>query len=86
MEWILVIVIRHNLFNEKRKMRIAIYNLQRTYLLLCDDFRIGLVISPRVAVLAWGDTATLGLISRPIRKSSRNDILLINHKILSYNG
>jgi hypothetical protein len=24
-----------------------------TYLLLRDDFRIGLVISPRVAVLAW---------------------------------
>jgi hypothetical protein len=24
------------------------------YLLLCDDFRIGLVISPRLAVLAWG--------------------------------
>ena len=48
----MVIVIRHNLFNEKRKMRIAIYNLQCTYLLLCDDFRIGLVISPRLAVLA----------------------------------
>jgi hypothetical protein len=26
-----------------------------TYLLLHDDFRIGLVISPRVAVLAWGE-------------------------------
>ena len=25
------------------------------YLLLRDDFRIGLVISPRVAVLAWGE-------------------------------
>ena len=25
------------------------------YLLLCDDFRIGQVISPRVAVLAWGE-------------------------------
>jgi hypothetical protein len=24
------------------------------YLLLRDDFRIGLVISPRVAALAWG--------------------------------
>ena len=44
----MVIVIRHNLFYEKRKMRIAIYNLQRIYLLLRDDFRIGLVISPRV--------------------------------------
>jgi hypothetical protein len=33
---------------KKRKMRIAIYNLQRTYLLLRDDFHIGLVISPRV--------------------------------------
>ena len=33
-------------------MRIAIYNLQRTYLLLRDDFHIGLVINPRVAVLA----------------------------------
>ena len=42
------------------------------------------------------NTATLGLITRPIRKSSRNDIfintfikliyLLINHNILSYNG
>ena len=40
------------------------------------DFRIGLVISPRVAVLAWGDTATLRLITRPIRKSSRNDIFI----------
>ena len=37
---------------KKKKMRIAIYNLQHTYLLLRDDFRIGLVISPRVAVLA----------------------------------
>ena len=76
MEWILVIVIRHNLFYEKRKMRIAIYNLQRTYLLLRDDFRIGLVINPRVAVLAWGEanTATLRLITRPIRKSLPNDI------------
>ena len=80
MEWILVIVIRHNLFYEKRKMRIAIYNLQRTYLLLCNDFRIGLVISLRVAVLAWGDTATLGLITHVMI------YLLINHKILSYNG
>ena len=25
------------------------------YLLLRDDFRIGLVISPRVAALAWGE-------------------------------
>jgi len=24
-------------------------------ILLRDDFRIGLVISPRVAILAWGD-------------------------------
>jgi hypothetical protein len=73
-------------------MRIANYNLQRTYLLLRDDFRIGLVISLRVAVLAshQANTATLGLITRPIRKSSRNNsvmiYLLINHKILSYNG
>jgi hypothetical protein len=42
----------------QHKMRIAIYNLQRTYLLLRDDFRIGLVISPRVAVLAWGEANT----------------------------
>jgi hypothetical protein len=76
MELILVLVIRHNLFYEKRKMRIAIYNLQRTYLLLRDDFRIGLIISPRVAVLAGGDRATLGLITRPIRKSSGNDIFI----------
>ena len=40
-------------------MIIAIYNLQRTYLLLRDDFRIGLVISPWVAVLAWGEANTL---------------------------
>jgi hypothetical protein len=30
MEWILVIVIRHNIFFEKKKMRIAVYNLQCT--------------------------------------------------------
>ena len=59
-------------------MRIAIYNLQRTYLLLRDDFHIGLVINPRVAVLARGEanTATLRLITRPIRKSSPNDIFI----------
>jgi hypothetical protein len=34
MEWILVIVIRHNIFFEKRKMRIAVYNLQCT---VCYD-------------------------------------------------
>ena len=33
-------------------MRIAIYNLQRTYLLR-DDFRIGLVISPKVVYLTF---------------------------------
>ena len=44
--------------------------LINNYLLLRDDFRIRLVISPSVAVLARG------LITRPIRKSSRNDIFI----------
>jgi hypothetical protein len=42
------------------------------YLLLRDDYRIGLVISPRVAILAC-------LLIKLI-------YLLINHNILSYNG
>jgi hypothetical protein len=63
------------------KMKIAIYNLQRTYPSLRDDFRIGLVISLislRVAALAspQANTATLRLITSPIRKSSRNDIFI----------
>ena len=33
------------------KTKYILYN----YLLLRDDFRIGLAISPRVAVLAWGE-------------------------------
>ena len=44
--------------------------LINNYLLLRDDFRIHRVISPRVDVLARG------LITRPIRKSSRNDIFI----------
>jgi hypothetical protein len=62
-----------------------------TYLLLHNDFRIGQVISPRVDVLAWGEgqymyiyTPTFGLIIKPMRKSSRNDISLINHKMGIY--
>jgi hypothetical protein len=35
------------------KKRIHVYI--NIYLLLHDDFHIGLVISPRVAVLAWGE-------------------------------
>ena len=45
--------------------------LSYNYLLLRDDFRIGLVISPMVA-----NTAARGLITRPIRKSSLNDIFI----------
>ena len=46
--------------------------LINNYLLLRDDFRLGLVISPRAAVLAFGlaspqaNTAVRGLITRPI--------------------
>ena len=36
-----------------------------TMILLCDDFRIDLV-----------NAATQGLITRPIQKSSRNDIFI----------
>ena len=45
--------------------------LSYNYLLLRGDFRIGLDISSMVA-----NTAARGLITGPIRKSSRNDIFI----------
>ena len=50
-------------------------------ILLHDDFRIGLVISTRVAV---ANTASRGLITRPIRKSSLNDIIPITYIVCWY--
>ena len=55
--------------------------LSYNYLLLRDDFRIGLVISPMVA-----NTAARGLITRQYGNHHLMIYLLINHNILSYNG
>jgi hypothetical protein len=55
--------------------------LSYNYLLLRDDFRIGLVISPMVA-----NTATRGILTGQYGNHHVMIYLLINHKILSYNG
>ena len=48
------------------------------FIVFSDDFCIGLVISPRVAVLAWGELGQYGNHHVMI-------YLLINHSIWSYN-
>ena len=61
------VVIIHNYVDVKKNNM----NTDNNMILLGDDFRIGLAISPRVA-----NTATQRQITRPIRKSSRNNIFV----------